>query len=124
MLTKSRPWTNLVATHEHYWIYLDGFPVTQGHLLYVPKDLNDVSIALSAAYNQGNAWLAEGTVDGFNVGMNCGEAAGQTIDWPHVHLIPRMTGDVEDPTGGIRGVISTQQNYHSDDYVKPSNTGQ
>ena len=50
-------------------------------------------------------------VDGFNIGMNCGETAGQTIMHCHVHLIPRRRGDVEQPRGGVRGVIPAKQTY-------------
>ncbi|MFN5884765.1 MAG: HIT family protein, partial [Bacteroidota bacterium] len=49
--------------------------------------------------------------DGFNVGININEAAGQTVPHVHIHLIPRYKGDVEQPRGGIRGVIPEKQNY-------------
>lgn len=51
------------------------------------------------------------TVTGFNIGMNCGESAGQTVFHCHIHLIPRRKGDVENPKGGIRGVIPDKQKY-------------
>jgi HIT domain-containing protein len=51
-------------------------------------------------------------VGGFNVGLNAGEAAGQTIFHCHVHLIPRRVGDVENPRGGVRGVVPSKQDYH------------
>ena len=50
-------------------------------------------------------------VTGFNIGMNCGEDAGQTIPHCHIHLIPRRKGDMEDPRGGVRGVIPDKQKY-------------
>ena len=50
-------------------------------------------------------------IDGYNIGMNCGEVAGQTIFHSHVHLIPRRRGDVENPKGGVRHVISGKGNY-------------
>jgi diadenosine tetraphosphate (Ap4A) HIT family hydrolase len=50
-------------------------------------------------------------VTGFNVGVNCGQDAGQTIWHAHVHLIPRRNGDVANPRGGVRGCIPVQQNY-------------
>jgi ATP adenylyltransferase len=53
----------------------------------------------------------DGSVAGFNVGMNSGEAAGQTVDHAHVHLIPRRQGDAENPRGGIRGVIPDKADY-------------
>jgi len=49
--------------------------------------------------------------DGFNIGQNVGEAAGQTVMYPHVHLIPRKKGDMEDPRGGVRNVIPAKGNY-------------
>jgi len=49
--------------------------------------------------------------DGFNIGINVGEVAGQSIFHVHVHLIPRYKGDVENPRGGVRGVIPSKQNY-------------
>jgi diadenosine tetraphosphate (Ap4A) HIT family hydrolase len=55
--------------------------------------------------------VADGECDAFNVGLNMGTAAGQTVMYPHVHLIPRRTGDVEDPIGGVRNVIPGKGNY-------------
>lgn len=49
--------------------------------------------------------------EGYNIGFNCGKAGGQTIDHCHLHVIPRFSGDVEDPRGGIRGVIPDKQSY-------------
>jgi len=51
------------------------------------------------------------TIDGFNVGSNAGEVAGRTVDHAHIHLIPRRKGDVENPKGGVRGVIPSKQQY-------------
>jgi diadenosine tetraphosphate (Ap4A) HIT family hydrolase len=51
------------------------------------------------------------SITGFNVGMNCGESAGQTIFHAHIHLIPRRDGDTPDPTGGVRGVIPDKMSY-------------
>jgi diadenosine tetraphosphate (Ap4A) HIT family hydrolase len=51
------------------------------------------------------------TPNGYNIGVNCGEAAGQTIKHCHIHIIPRYEGDVENPRGGVRGVIPSKQNY-------------
>lgn len=49
--------------------------------------------------------------DGFNIGINVGEKAGQTVNHVHIHLIPRYTGDVDDPRGGVRGVIPEKRSY-------------
>jgi diadenosine tetraphosphate (Ap4A) HIT family hydrolase len=64
--------------------------------------------------------VADGECDAFNVGLNMGSAAGQTVMYPHVHLIPRRNGDVEDPVGGVRGVVSGQANYKTDTYRNPN----
>lgn len=99
---------------------LDRYPVSAGHTLVIPKrhiksyfdltqdevtDLwsmvNDVKEALNYMYEP----------DGYNIGINIGEAAGQTIPHCHIHVIPRYKGDVEDPLGGVRGVIPEKQKY-------------
>jgi ATP adenylyltransferase len=99
---------------------LDMFPVNKGHALIIPKrhvasyfDLNeqermacwsmvnDVQHLIQQRYNP----------DGFNVGINIGTAAGQTIYHVHVHLIPRYNGDVPEPRGGVRGVIPERRSY-------------
>lgn len=108
------PWDNLVEEDFHVAVYRDRYPVTEGHLLYVPK-YNTVAIlteAMKSAVLFGTAKVQEGQWDGFNVGINVGLAAGQTVDWPHVHLIPRRKGDMEDPRGGVRHVIPEKGNYH------------
>ena len=86
-------------------VFNDKYPVTKGHLLFIPKkdDLKTVVKAYSLAYHCGEEWMKAGQIDGFNVGQNRGDAAGQTIMWPHVHFIPRRNGD-HDPRGnnGVR----------------------
>jgi len=52
--------------------------------------------------------------------MNYGTAAGQTVDWPHIHLIPRQVNDVADPVGGVRNTIPGQGNYRTDSYRDPT----
>ena len=71
-------------------------------------ELRDVLRLLSLARQR---IAADFPVAGFNVGVNIGDAAGQTIAHAHVHLIPRYPGDVADPTGGVRGVIPGKSNY-------------
>jgi diadenosine tetraphosphate (Ap4A) HIT family hydrolase len=63
------------------------------------------------AVRYGKDKVKTGDWDGFNVGLNYGKAAGQTVDWPHIHLIPRRTDDVKDPVGGVRNVIPGKGNY-------------
>ena len=93
----------------------DGFPVTQGHLLAIPRrhvadyfDLrNPERNAVQQLLDAGRRLLLarHSDVGGFNIGINAGEAAGQTVFHCHVHLIPRRPGDVADPRGGVRGVV-------------------
>lgn len=107
------PWDNLIAEDYHVKVYADKYPVTEGHCLYVPK-YNTVAVLVDAfedAVRYGMRQVDEGHWDGFNVGFNYGAAAGQTVEWPHVHLIPRRKGDMEDPTGGVRHVIPEKGNY-------------
>ena len=107
------PWSDLVEEDYHVKVFADKYPVTDGHLLFVPK-YNSVSVLMDCfeqAVQDGIRRVQLGEWDGFNVGFNYGQAAGQTVDWPHVHLIPRRKGDMEDPTGGVRHVIPEKGNY-------------
>jgi len=107
------PWTELVEEDYHVKVFQDKYPVTEGHLLYVPKynNLHVTMDAIEDAMRYGLTQVRNGVWDGFNIGMNIGKAAGQTVSWPHVHLIPRREGDMEDPTGGVRHVIPEKGNY-------------
>ena len=99
----------------------DGFPVTDLHTLIIPKrhvadyfdlyqpELNAMHALMA---KQRTAILsADKTVTGFNVGVNAGASAGQTVFHVHMHLIPRRDGDTENPKGGVRGVIAGKQQY-------------
>ena len=112
---KDAPWPdkNIIEETNEYIVYKDGYPVTEGHLLFVPKDNKELNIVscFVAANNQGNIGVKNGDYEGFNVGINRGATAGQTVMWPHVHLIPRRTGDVESPRRGVRHVITCKGNY-------------
>lgn len=99
----------------------DGYAVTEHHTLIVPKrhvlgyfdlyqsELNAVHSLLGEMKEQIEA--LDGTVTGFNVGINSGEDAGQTVFHCHVHLIPRRKGDIGNPKGGVRGVIPNRRIY-------------
>lgn len=117
--TDVAPWTDFVMTTSDYIVFRDGFPVNIGHLLFVPLTdrPEDIAKCFDAAYREGQALVDEGVIDGFNVGMNCGTVAGQTVNWPHIHMIPRIEGDMEDPTGGVRHVIPARGNYRLKSYV-------
>ena len=109
-----------IAENELAFAIYDGFPVNPGHALIIPKRhvanffeltpeervacfdlLSEVQQAVTSAYRP----------DGYNVGININEAAGQTIFHVHIHLIPRYQGDVEQARGGVRGVIPEKQGY-------------
>jgi diadenosine tetraphosphate (Ap4A) HIT family hydrolase len=112
------PWNDTVRQDFHVAVYRDKYPVTPGHLLFVPK-YNTTGVLKDAfidAFEEGQRMVEAGECDGFNIGFNYGEAAGQTVSWPHIHLIPRRRGDVEDPTGGVRNTIPGRGNYRSPDY--------
>jgi len=96
----------------------NAFPVTPLHTLVIPKrhvsDIFDLSRPETNAYNElmketkRNIEQTDPSVSAFNVGVNNGRAAGQTVEHCHIHLIPRRVGDVENPVGGIRKVISAK----------------
>lgn len=116
------PWDDWVKEGMTYIVFRDRYPVTEGHLLFIPKNIDPVSMmsTLYEAWSEGQYMVAKGDCDAFNIGMNMGEASGQTIMYPHVHLIPRRKGDVEDPVGGVRGVIPGQANYRKPGYKNPA----
>ena len=82
-------------------------------MLFVPKYAADgvIEDCFADALALGKEKVALGEWDGFNIGINWGKAAGQTVQYPHVHLIPRRKGDVKDPTGGVRNTIPGKGNY-------------
>lgn len=100
--------------------FFDKFPVNEGHVLVIPKRHVESYFELTS-HEQKALWIVVNhckeelskryNPDGFNVGINIGEDAGQSIFHSHIHLIPRYKGDVENPRGGIRGVIPEKQNY-------------
>lgn len=107
------PWNNSLSKDFHVQIFLDKYPVTPGHLLFVPVYNTDEVLqdCFYDALKYGKRLVEQGECDGFNIGINWGEAAGQTVNYPHIHLIPRRKGDMEDPTGGVRHVIPEKGNY-------------
>ena len=124
MQDKIAPWNLEVSelTDFHVAVFQDRYPVTHGHLLFVPR-FNTAGVirdCFESAMAEGNRMVAAGECDAFNVGMNLGAAAGQTVMYPHIHLIPRRVGDCADPVGGVRGVIHGQANYHSGGYQLPA----
>jgi len=107
------PWTDVIQEDFHVKVFLDAYPVTSGHLLFVPQfNTDDVIVdCFRDALAYGQKMVESGECDGFNIGLNWGVAAGQTVMYPHVHLIPRRNGDMTDPRGGVRHVIPDKGNY-------------
>jgi diadenosine tetraphosphate (Ap4A) HIT family hydrolase len=116
--------SRIVLENDVGVVLRDAFPVTEGHTLVVPKQhvasLFDLDTSQQAAL-----WRLAAEVrtklaqefhpDGFNVGVNDGRAAGQTVMHAHIHVIPRYVGDASDPRGGIRWVMSRKARYWSED---------
>ena len=110
-----------VRVRNHLAIaFRDAFPVTQGHSLVIPlrhlPSLFDTTaeerIAMFELLEEAKRQLqAEFAPAGYNIGINDGAAAGQTVGHLHIHLIPRYTGDRPDPRGGIRWVIPEKADY-------------
>ena len=110
----------LILENELTWARYDKYPVSPGHLLIITKrhvaDFFDTTIeerrALNDLLQEAKKMLErEYSLDGYNIGVNCGEAAGQTIMHLHIHLIPRYQGDIDNPRGGVRGVIPDKRIY-------------
>jgi diadenosine tetraphosphate (Ap4A) HIT family hydrolase len=112
----------ITESAQAYAIY-DKFPVTEGHALVIPKRHVESYFDLSVQ-EQRACWLVVNRVKslldsrygspGYNVGINDGEAGGQTIPHAHIHVIPRYEGDVPNPRGGVRHVIPSKADYVSD----------
>lgn len=109
------PWKEIEYRCNDFWVFADGFPVSTGHLLFVPvmKTPSCLYKCFEAAYKWGCDGVEDGKWSGFNIGQNVGEVAGQTVNYPHVHMIPRRLNDTEDPRGGIRNCIPTKGNYYT-----------
>ncbi|MBO68344.1 MAG: HIT family protein [Acidiferrobacteraceae bacterium] len=120
-----RAYTNqLIAEDDFCYASRDSFPVSTGHSLIIPKrhvanyfDLTEsevIAIHNMLLYTKQWVELNNRDVTAFNIGVNAGHDAGQSIHHVHVHLIPRRKGDVANPQGGVRGVIPHKQHYVKD----------
>jgi ATP adenylyltransferase len=103
------------------FVILDLYPVTPSHTLIITKRHVSSYFELDSQ-EHAEVWQLidkhqqrisneDQSVTGFNIGINCGEDAGQTVMHCHVHLIPRRKGDIDDPRGGVRGVIPDKRIY-------------
>jgi diadenosine tetraphosphate (Ap4A) HIT family hydrolase len=112
---------DIIEENEFAYATFDSYPVSSQHCLIVPKrhvkdyfELNNDEVTgcdqlIKKIKNQ--VEKNDKTVKGFNIGINSGKVAGQSIMHCHIHLIPRREGDVENPQGGVRGVIPSKQHY-------------
>lgn len=112
---------DIIYSDQLFYVIRDKFPVTKYHTLIILKDHNktffdlgdDEIIQLNKIIKlqRNNLIEKDDSITSFNIGVNIGLEAGQTIMHLHVHLIPRRHGDIEDPSGGVRGVIPIKQKY-------------
>lgn len=117
-------WVNekerIVLENELAFAVFDEFAVSKGHMIFMTK--RHVKDFFETTKEEKDAIFelidkAKEIVDkrykptGYNIGMNCGVSAGQSVMHVHVHLIPRYDGDVDNPRGGVRGVIPSKRSY-------------
>jgi len=104
---KETVWAERNPVHDEpcFAVYEDKYPTKEGHLLFIPKTKDApgmIGLCFQEAYRKGTEMVRDGMIDGFNLGMNHGESAGQSIFWPHVHFIPRTLGDQKGRPKGVR----------------------
>jgi len=112
--------STIIRENPHAQAFADRFPISCGHTLIIPRrhvasffDLSpeEQKAMLDLLAEMRNLLLAERNPDGFNIGINDGAAAGQTVMHLHIHLIPRHFGDTPDPRGGIRWIFPDRAAY-------------
>lgn len=111
---------DMILENRQAWAKYDRYPVSPGHMLIISKrhiadffqTTDEERRALHDLLVQARQLLEEKYhPDGYNIGVNCGKSAGQTIMHLHIHLIPRYRGDIDNPRGGVRGVIPEKRIY-------------
>jgi diadenosine tetraphosphate (Ap4A) HIT family hydrolase len=112
--------SKIVLSNSHAAAFYDGFPVSPGHSLIIPKrhivsffeaSREEQATLLDLLADMREILVKERNPDGFNIGINDGATAGQTIMHLHIHLIPRYTGDMDDPRGGVRWIFPDKAAY-------------
>tara|TARA_R100001163_G_scaffold43181_1_gene32581 strand:+ start:124 stop:513 length:390 start_codon:yes stop_codon:yes gene_type:complete len=111
----------IIAEDDNFFVVKDIYPVTDLHTLIITKkhiqsffdlDIKKQKLCIDVVNDQRKKLLLDdSTITGFNVGINIGKDAGQTVEHCHIHIIPRRKGDMNNPKGGVRGVIPGKQNY-------------
>ena len=111
----------IVHEYKNFYVVRDAYPVTPLHSLVITKrhvvsyfqcskeEYDEIPMILDTQKTE--LKILDDTITGFNIGMNIGEDAGQTIFHCHIHIIPRRQGDTPNPRGGVRGVIPQKQKY-------------
>ena len=114
------PEREILCENTHALAFADAFPVSPGHSLVVPRrhvmtvfELTEFEYAdcFLLALKASELLTAKLSPDGFNIGVNCGHAGGQSVWHAHIHVIPRFTGDTPHPRGGVRNVIPRLGDY-------------
>lgn len=112
--------SKVISESEHFVMIYDGYPVTPGHILIISENpvndyfelSNEAQLDLNNALKKAKEIIEQNhSPDGYNIGMNCGEYAGQTVFHFHCHLIPRYKGDMDDPRGGVRHCVAGKGYY-------------
>lgn len=119
---------DIILENDNVIAIFDKYPVSEGHMLIIPKYHNEkyfnsyIRSDLWGLVDKCKEYLDEKyKPDGYNIGMNLGESAGQTINHLHIHLIPRYEGDLDNPEGGVRGVIPEKRMYRDKISLKKGN---
>lgn len=116
------PDSRIICANEYAIVVRDGFPISLGHTLIIPRRHVGSFFQITSDERNGLLELLEKSKplldmeyqpDGYNIGINDGASAGQTIPHLHIHLIPRYSGDMKDPRGGVRWIIPDKAVYWS-----------
>ena len=114
------PADRIIYKSEHFFLIYDAYPVSKGHLLIISntektdyfslsnEEKSELTLMIDIAKNRIEQ---QHQPDGYNIGMNCGATAGQTVMHFHCHVIPRYQGDMENPRGGIRHCVEGKGYY-------------
>ena len=116
------PETRVIDSSQQGLVIRDGFPISPGHTLIIPRrhtgsffnlDADERTDLLGLLDSARAVLKHEFSPDGYNIGINDGAAAGQTVPHLHIHLIPRYNGDCLDPRGGVRWIVPDKADYWS-----------